>query len=71
MVSMTHNGSAVAITVHPQRNGFGENTLVWTPQINLETLGDGNEHRFVVRLRNVRQDGNPVTREYDVFVFTP
>ncbi len=69
-VAMTRvDGSGVALTVYDPMNGFGENTLVWRPDISLER--PASDIKYIVRIDNVLIDGVARTFTYDVTVFDP
>lgn len=63
------DGSNVALTAYEPMNGFGENTLVWTPDIPLER--PASDTQYTVRIDNVLIDGVARTFTYDVTVFDP
>ena len=68
-VTMSLNGSAVSSTLLAIQSGFGENTLVWEPSVNLGVAGaDANVD---VTVSNVVVGGVSQTFQYRVIVFDP
>jgi uncharacterized protein YkwD len=70
-VAVTMDGAPLAVTVASVGVGYGENTLVWTPAFNAQTLADGREHRFIVTLSGLVQGGKAVDVIYTVIVYSP
>ncbi len=68
-VTMSRNGSAISSTILPVQTGFGENTLVWEPSVNLGVAGADTPGDVTVS--NVLLGGVPQTFTYRVIVFDP
>ena len=69
-VAMTRaDGRGVALTVYTPINGFGENTLVWRPDIPLER--PASDTQYTIRIDNVIIDGVARAFVYDVTIFDP
>ncbi len=69
-VTMDLDGQRLPVQVHPTVEGYGENTLVWEPQVRFDTA-PAAEIRYQVRIDNVLVDGRPRTFSYTVIVFDP
>jgi hypothetical protein len=69
-VTMTQNGQPVTLQVNALATGFGENTLVWEPDVDLsqQPTADVTLH---VTLHNVLIDGQYRSFDYDVIIFDP
>ncbi len=68
-VTMSRNGSAVSSTLLPIQNGFGENTLVWEPSVNLGVAGA--DTNVDVTVSNVVVGGVSQTFQYRVIIIDP
>lgn len=69
-VSMTRDGAPLAVAVQPVESGYGENTLVWEPQMDFNT-DPATEVTFTVTVSNVLVDGAPRSFDYSVVMFDP
>ena len=78
-VSMTKNGTALAVTQVAPVNGYGDNTLVWTPQ-NVVLAADDpkssvpieqQEPTFRVTVSNVLVNGTATSFSYSATAFDP
>jgi uncharacterized protein YkwD len=69
-VSMTLQGNAIAVSMNPVVNGFGENTFVWEPQVPLGTT-PAIDQDYTVSINNVIINGSPRSFVYHVIVFNP
>jgi hypothetical protein len=69
-VTMRHDGRRVSVALHSVQNGFGDNTLVWTPK-GLDPAPPARDETYHVTITNVVIAG--VSREfaYDVIVIDP
>ncbi len=65
---MRQGSVSVALVQRPVVNGFGENTLVWEPQIDLGTP-PVSDTAYTVTVANVVVDGSRRDFTYDVIVF--
>ena len=62
-------GSPVTLTKAPVENGYGDNTIVWTPSgIVTNSTYDQN---YTVQISNVIVDGTPQTYSYTVTICQP
>jgi uncharacterized protein YkwD len=69
-VTMTRSdGSNVALTAYDPMNGFGENTLVWKPDVSLER--PISDMKYTIRIDNVTIGGASRTFVYAVTLFDP
>lgn len=68
-VTMTQNGSPVTVDIQLIGNGFGENTLVWEPDISLSA--PTSDVVFHVTISQVGGTGVPSTFDYDVIMINP
>lgn len=68
-VNMQVNGQVIALTQHPPRNGYGENTLVWEPQLPADD--PSKDRTFLVQVNNVLINGQPQIFQYQVTLFDP
>jgi uncharacterized protein YkwD len=69
-VSMTRSGQEIDVLVNPLLDGFGDNTLVWEPQVSISTLPT-TDTSFQVSVENVIIDGQARSFNYSVIVFYP
>ena len=73
-VSMTENGTAVSVALETVANGYGENTLVWTPKgmgsRDVWPKPSADTH-YRVTLSNVFIGGSPRSFTYTVTVIDP
>jgi len=69
-VSMTQGGSPVSTSLEPVQNGFGDNTLVWTPS-GLPGGAPVQDITYSVTINNVMISGSPQSFAYDVTVIDP
>jgi hypothetical protein len=75
-VTMTRDGVSIPVAVAPVTNGYGENTLVWTPD-NLDATSSAPLARpsadstYDVTVSNVVINGTAQTFNYSVIVFDP
>lgn len=68
-VSMAHEGNEVPLTLLPVADGYGENTIVWEPQI---AWGQPSKDEwYTVRVRNVEMRGVVYHFTYVVILFDP
>ncbi len=67
-VAMTQDAQPVAVQKVDPFNGYGENTLVWEPQLDLSQI-DGSETALVVTVTNILIDGLPHDFSYTVTLF--
>lgn len=68
-VTMTKNGVPVSVAVQPVGNGYGENTLVWEP--NLTISAPSSDVVFHITINQVGIGGSPQTFNYDVIMINP
>lgn len=72
IVSMNRNGAALGVVKEPLAAGYGENTLVWKPQVGGETWArPAADASFQVQISNVRIGGANRTFAYTVIIFDP
>lgn len=64
-------GNTISFTREEITNGFGDNTLVWVPEINLNDNSLGSDSYFRVRIENVKVSGEYETFEYEVLGIVP
>lgn len=69
-VRMTRDGDRLKVTLHPVRDGFGDNTLVWTPR-GLAAEAPLEDVRLRISVENVRIGGDSRDFDYEVIVFDP
>ena len=72
-VTMKSGGADVGLSQSPVANGYGENTLVWTPA---GAIGDSwpkpaQDTTYYVTVQNVLISGQNRSFTYDVIVFDP
>lgn len=72
-VTMTRNGSPIAVTLETYATGYGENTLVWRPLAMADDAAWPAEHLviYTVTVSNVVISGSPRSFTYTVQVFDP
>jgi len=71
-VSMWRNGAPLGAVKEPLAANYGENTLVWLPQIgSSEWPAPVADTTFDVRISNVRINGANQTFAYTVIIFNP
>ncbi|MCB0014924.1 MAG: hypothetical protein KDE34_23575, partial [Anaerolineales bacterium] len=68
-VVMTYQGNPVSLVIRPVIDGFGENTVVWEPDIPFGQPGP--DSAYLVQLNNVRIDGVLTSFSYEVIIFDP
>ena len=68
-VTMTQNGVPVSVAVQPVGNGYGENTLVWEPNISISA--PSSDVVFHITINQVGGNGIPSTFDYDVIMINP
>ena len=69
-VSMTRGGQPLAVQRNTPRDNYGENTLVWEPQVDFGNPPAGDT-TYQVALSNVVIDGEPRNFTYTVIIFDP
>jgi uncharacterized protein YkwD len=69
-LSMTHNDEGIPLTVSPPAIGFGENTVVWEPQIPIGVRPE-RDLWYWVHLNDVLINGVSTDFTYVVIVFDP
>ena len=69
-VEMSSGGHGIAVDVQPVVNGYGENTLVWEPDLSFGAPPT-NDTVYDVILRGVKIGGAPHDFAYQVIVFDP
>jgi uncharacterized protein YkwD len=69
-VSITFRGNTVPVSMDTVMNGYGENTLVWEPQISSGTPPASDED-YTVSIKNVMISGSPRNFVYHVIIFNP
>jgi hypothetical protein len=69
-VSMKTGGTHYTVYIQPIVNGYGENTLVWEPVLNIDRP-PADDRFFRVSVTNVFINGSPRDFTYDVTVFDP
>jgi hypothetical protein len=67
-VTMTGNGQPLAVAVREVVNGFGENTLVWEPEVDF-SQPPASDTIYQVSINQVVIEGTPATFAYTVIVF--
>ena len=69
-VTVTRSGQSLGVQVNPVVNGFGENTLVWEPAVDLgqQPVADVPVN---VSVQNVLIDGLAQSFDYQVLIFDP
>ena len=63
------NGAPVAIEMEELSSQFGDNTIVWKPEISTNTIVE--DTIFFVTLENVGIDDETQDFEYEVILFNP
>lgn len=73
-VTMSHNGTTIAVTLAPVENGYGENTLVWTPSL-AAAAQEGDQPiadtAYEIIINNVQIGEELRTFRYTVTIFDP
>ena len=69
-VSMTRMGQPLGVVQYTPVNGYGENTLVWEPQVSF-TDPPAEDTTYQVTVSQVLIDGQPQTFTYTVIIFDP
>jgi hypothetical protein len=69
-VQMSSGGHSISVSVQPVVNGYGENTLVWEPDLSTGTPPAGDT-AYNVTVQGVRIGGVPRNFAYQVIVFDP
>ncbi len=69
-VTMTRNGQALAVQRNTPVNGYGDNTLVWEPQVSFGSA-PGADTPYQVTVSNVSIGGQLRSFSYTVIVFDP
>ncbi len=69
VVTVTHNGAPVTITVYEEDSGYGLNTLVWDIEDGLNG-SEGDASRYTVDIQGVQVDGGKKRFTYNV-IFIP
>lgn len=68
-VTMTRGGVSIPLSVLPDYEGYGDDTLVWHPEL---TFTPGSPDQVIdVRLRHILVNGQPKTCAYTVVAFDP
>lgn len=69
-VNMTRNGTSVSLSINSRSdNGYGENTLVWTPSgITTNSTAD---QTYQVTVSNISGTGVPTSLSYSATIFDP
>jgi hypothetical protein len=76
-VTMTSNSFNVPVTIQPQTNGYGENTLVWYPSALDPTSPSttfpfgGTDTVYAITISNVVTTAGPQSFSYNVTLFDP
>ena len=66
-ITMTgENNASIEFTIEEIENGYGDNTLVWNPQINLYNTELGTDLYFQVSIDSVKVGAEYHTYEYEV-----
>jgi len=69
-VTMTQGGAGVAVSLGTPANGYGENTLAWTP-LNQNWSKPPKDKTYLVTIHNVLIIGSSRSFTYKVTVFDP
>jgi hypothetical protein len=69
-VSMTRSGQPLALVQNEPEYGYGENTLVWEPQVSF-TTPPAADTSYAVTVSNVLVSGEARSFTYTVILFTP
>jgi hypothetical protein len=69
-VTMRSAGHGIPVTVRPVVNGYGENTLVWEPELPTGSPPQGDT-AYDVTVSQVQTSGGQRTFSYQVIVFDP
>jgi hypothetical protein len=69
-VAMKHGDQELDVLLQPPLDGFGENTLVWEPQI-ADSSWPGSDASYQVTVENVIVGGESRSFNYTVIVFQP
>ena len=69
-VTMSRDGTAVALTVLPQVEGYGDDTIAWEPS-GLTYAAGMNDQVISVRIDNAVVNGVTRSYTYDVIAFDP
>jgi uncharacterized protein YkwD len=69
-VTMSTGGQAVPLAVQPVVNGYGENTLVWEPDLKVDVLSAGDT-AYNVSINGVKINGVAHDFIYQVILFDP
>jgi uncharacterized protein YkwD len=70
LVTMSSGGQVVPVVVQPVVNGYGENTLVWVPDLSFDAPPPGDTV-YDVTVSGVKIDGMPRDFTYQVILFDP
>jgi hypothetical protein len=69
-VGMSHQGQPLSLEMEAQEQGYGENSVVWVPALDLPAAVS-QDSAYQVSLRNVRINGVAQAFDYTVTVFDP
>jgi hypothetical protein len=69
-VQMSSGGHSISVSVRPVVYGYGENTLVWEPDLSFGAPPAGDT-AYNVTVQNVRIGGVPHNFAYQIIVFDP
>ncbi len=69
-VTMSSGGQNIPVAVQPLANGYGENTLVWVPELTFGAPPPADT-AYVVTVSGVRINGVPKDFTYQVILFDP
>jgi hypothetical protein len=67
IITMTNNKNNVTLSKEPYQNGYGDNTVVWVPQITSSTT----DVKYTVTITNVLVGGIAKSYTYDVTAINP
>lgn len=68
-IAVTRDGQPLTVTLEPQAQGYGENSIVWT--VASPGVGPGADVRFQVTISNVGTSSGLQTFQYEVIAMDP
>ncbi len=71
-LSITSNGQPINAKILPVHNGYGENTLVWEPELPVQQAGANQpDVAMLINIGNALVDGQSISFSYSITQFDP